>query len=257
MNTCTTPGHEDRKRPEHQWICGGCVNGVEKDLASVTALWDELTITLARQDVIGGDGGRKSPEVPLPFKPAASETMWVLTDTITSAAGDLADHLGMQFPLNPARWLSANVDRLGSFPEAGRLVEEIRSAVRLAYSTIDRPPDRLFAGRCPARDCEEVLYAKPGDSAVKCQACDAEYDVEQRRQRMLDAAAVLNVTKTTALSWLKLLMDREVPDGTWRSWRTRGRLHVRALSAEGQELFGFGDVRDLAIAWMARSGKAA
>lgn len=253
---CTTPGHEDRQRPEHQWICNGCLHGVEQDLASVTALWDELTITLTRQDVIGGDGGRKSAETSLPFKTAASETMWVLTDTVSSAASDLAVHLKMQFPLHPARWLCANIDRLGSHPEAGRLVEEVRSAVRLAYATIDRPPERLFAGRCPTEQCAGVLYAKPGDPNVACPACGEVFGVEERRERMVAAASVLNVTKTVALSWVKLLMDRDVRDGTWRSWRTRGRLHVHSINVEGQELFRFGDVRDLAVKWMAR-GKAA
>lgn len=256
---CTTPGHESRHRPEHQWICGGCVRGLTEDLASVTALYDELVVTLTRQDVIGGDGGRKSAETALPFKLTASEAFEVLTDTLTEAAGDLADHLGMQFPLNPARWLLASMDKLAGFDEAGRLVDEIRHAVGNAYRAIDRPPELLFAGKCPSiqpEPCTGVLYAKPGDVEVVCPACERRYDVAVRRERMLDAAAVLNVTKTTALGWVKLLMDREIPDGTWRSWRTRGRLRVHGLNASGQELFRFGDVRDVAITWMAR-GKAA
>jgi hypothetical protein len=259
VSTCTTPGHEDRRRPEHQWICNGCVTSVEKDLASVTALWDELTITLTRQDAIGGDG-RGSSEPPLPFKTSASESMWVLTNTVTEAASDLSGHLGMQFPLHPARWLSANLDKLAGFGEAGRLVEEIQSAVRLAYSTIDRPPELLFAGRCPTEldtgVCAGLLYARPGDTYVACRECMAQFVVTERRERMVDAAAVLDVTKTTALTWVRLLMDREIPDGTWRQWRSKGRIHVSKVSVEGRELFRFGQVRDLAISWVSRKRAA-
>lgn len=257
---CTTPGHEARHRPEHQWVCGGCVRGLTEDLASVAALYDELVVTLTRQDVIGGDGGRKSAETALPFKLTASEAFDVLSNTLSEAAGDLANHLGMQFPLNPARWLLASMDRLAGFDEAGRLVDEIRHAVANAYRAIDRPPELLLAGHCSESDgrsrCPGVLYARPGDVRVACPECGVEHEVAERRQAMVDAAAVLQVNKTTALSWVGLLMDREIPDGTWRSWRTRGRLRVHGLNASGQELFRFGDVRDLAIVWMAR-GKAA
>lgn len=258
-NLCTTPGHESRPRSGDLWVCNGCIHGLEEDLASISVLWKELSVTLTRQDVIGGDGGRKSSETALPFKQPASEARWVIGNTIGTWARVLADHLGLQDPLTPARWLAANVDKLAAHPAAGEAVDEIREMVKLAYRVIDRPPELLFAGKCPSVQpgpCAGVLYAKPGDDEVECPECERRYDVTVRRERMLDAAAVLNVTKTTALGWVRLLMDREIPDGTWRSWRTRGRLHVRALSAEGQELFGFGDVRDLAISWMAR-GKAA
>jgi len=256
MTTCTTPGHEDRRRPEHQWICGGCVRGLEQDLAEVTFLFDNLTITLARQDVIGGDGGRKSAETGLVFKERASEAMEVLSSTLTAAADDLSVHLGMQFPLNPARWLLASLDGLAGWDQAGRLVDEIRHAVSNAFKAIDRPPELLFAGPCRTEGCGTAMDARPGDVRVCCPECGVEYEVAERRRWMVDAAAVRNVTKTQALSWVRLLMDREIPDGTWRSWRARGRLHVRGVNASGQELFGFGDVRDLAITWAAR-GKAA
>jgi hypothetical protein len=153
VSTCTTPGHEDRHRPEHAFICGGCSRGLKDDLAAAATLWDELTITLTRQDVIGGDGGRRSAETSLAFKANASEAMWVLASTLGSVAADLADTLGMQFPLHPVRWLGANLDKLAGTAEAGRLVDEVRSACRLAWATIDRPPALLFAGMCTTEDC--------------------------------------------------------------------------------------------------------
>lgn len=266
MSTCTTPGHEDRHRPEHAFICGGCVRKLEEDLDEATWLWDQLTITLTRQDVIGGDGGRRSAETSLAFKPGASEAMWVLAETLGAAAGELAAALGMQYPLNPVRWLKANVDRLAGVAEAGRLVDEIRSATWLARATVDRPAAMVLCGRCPsmvdAAQCTGVLYARPkdadrvADEFAVCPECGASHEVKERLDHMINAVAVLNVTKATALVWIKVLMDRQIPDGTWRQWRSRGRLHVYAVSVEGQELFRFGDVRDLAINWMSRKKAA-
>lgn len=256
MTTCTTPGHEDRRRPEHAFICNGCVSTLKKDLAAATDLWDELTTTLTRQDVIGGDGGRRSAETSLAFKANASEAMWVLASTFGAVASDLADSLGMQFPLNPVRWLTANRDRLAGTVEAGRLVEEIRYATRLAWATIDRPPELVLAGLCSSDGCGMRLYARPGDVSVVCEGCGAVLEVHERRERMIAAVAVLNVSKAVALSWVSLLMDKAIPDGTWRQWRSRQRLRVAAVSVEGQELYRFGDVRDLAIGWMARKKAA-
>ncbi|MGW3992381.1 hypothetical protein ACWEF6_02725 [Amycolatopsis sp. NPDC004772] len=258
MSTCTTPGHEDRHRPEHQWICNKCVRQLADDLAAATDLWDDLTVTLTRQDEIGGDG-RGSSEPALPFKPSAGEAMWVLAQSLGSVASDLSLALGMQFPLNPVRWLAANTDKLAGSAEAGRLVDEIRSAVRLARATIDRPPELVFAGRCPADtedgQCPGMLYARPTDDVVACGECGAQHEVRARRQRMLDAAAVLDVSKAKALVWIRVLMDREIPDGTWRQWRSNRKLHVSRV-VEGQELFRFGDVRDLAVGWVARKRAA-
>jgi hypothetical protein len=259
VSTCTTPGHEDRHRPEHQWICNGCVQKLKDDLKDATELWDDLTVTLTRQDEIGGDG-RGSSEPALPFKPSASEAMWVLASSLGAVASDLSEHLGMQFPLNPVRWLAASTDKLAASQQAGRLVDEIRSAIRLARATVDRPAERVFAGRCPAEtddgQCVGVLYARPTDDFVECEECGTQHEVRLRRQRMLDAAAVLDVTKVKALIWIRVLMDREIPDGTWRQWRSNNKLHVSRLSTEGQELFRFGQVRDLAISWVSRKRAA-
>jgi len=161
---------------------------LKKDLAAATDLWDELTTTLTRQDVLGGDGGRRSAETSLAFKANASEAMWVLASTYGAVASDLADALGMQFPLNPVRWLAANVDRLAGTAEAGRLIEEIRYATRLAWATIDRPPELVLAGLCSTDGCGTRLYARPGDPSVECEECGAVLEVGERRDRVLRSA---------------------------------------------------------------------
>lgn len=256
QGTCTTPGHEDRPRPAHQWVCNGCVTHLERDLASVAALKVELEVTLTRQDALGGDG-RGSAEVPLLFKQEASEARWLIGNTIGTWAGRLAGHLGLSTaPDRPARWLSLHVHELATHPEAGEAVDQIAYCVREATRVIDRPPELLFAGACPTEDCDCVLWAKPGDTRVQCRECDEVYEVDERREWMIEAAAVLRVTQTTALAWLRLLMDKEIPYRTWQSWRARGKLPEQGVNAAGQPLYLFGHARDLAVRWIAK-GRAA
>jgi hypothetical protein len=100
--------------------------------------------------------------------------------------------------------------------------------------------------------CAGVLYARPDAEFVTCGECQARHVVQERRQHMVDAVAVLDVTKVTALIWVRVLMNQDIPDGTWRYWRSKGKVHVTKISVEGRELFRFGQVRELATAWVAR-----
>lgn len=263
-NTCTTPSC-DRSRPEHQWICLRCEKHLEQDLASVPALWKELDITLTRLDVVGGDDGRRSVEMALMFKPRAAEARWVLANTVGTWARLLAEHNGLEAPLRPARWLLLNVHSLAMHEAAGEAVDEIRAAVANAYRTIDRPPELLLAGVCNGQfllangdveQCEVMLYARPGDVEVACQECDTIHRVDERREWMMAAAAGLNVTALVALGWVRLLMDKTIPRGTWDCWVSRGRILSHGMNAEGQATYNFGEVQDLAAAWVARMAVA-
>lgn len=261
QGSCTTPGHHDHPRRGDRWVCDTCVTHLTNDLSSISALWVELEVTLTRQDVMGGDGGAPSAEVPLLFKESASDARWVLINTIGTWGRLLADHLGVQPPIRPAKWLRLHVHELSTHPAAGEAVDEIASMVRLATSVIDRPREKLFAGACGSEDCDTVLWAKPGDDRVRCRECDAVFDVQDRREHMLIAASVLSVTRTEGASWISLLMDKRVPEPTWQAWVSRGKLHQvgSKLDSRGKmrATYRFGDMQDLAINWMARKGKAA
>lgn len=245
----------DNGRPDHQWLCRSCVDQLTEDLAAIPALWRELTTTLSRQDVIGGDASRKSAEAGLPYKASATEARYVLSNTVGTWARVLAENAGVATPLRPVRWLLLNVQALVMHEAAGEAADEIHYVVTAAYRAIDRPPELLLAGPCPTEDCEAFLYAKPDDIQVQCEACTAVYTVADRREWMINAASVLRVTSTVALGWVRLLMDKTIPPGTWRSWQSRGKIHAAGLNHDGQPIYRFGDVRDLAVRWM--SSKAA
>jgi hypothetical protein len=274
MSTCTTPGCGNH-RSEHLYVCQGedsCEQRLQTVLDELPHWYHEVELTFSRQDAIGGDGGRKSAETSLPHKPKAGDALALIAEEVNGWALHFAEAVGQATvidlpsitgtvrlsypPVNPGRWLQRNVYTIVGNPRAGEALAALEGLRGLAMRVVDRPEEKLYAGACPVEGCLGILWARPDSAFVRCQVCRVSHPVAERRQRMIDAAAVLNVSKSVALEWVRILMDRSIPDGTWGSWRSRGRLHLVGVSAEGLELFRFGDVRDLAINWMARKKAA-
>jgi hypothetical protein len=256
----------DRPRPADQWICTsrdpknpGCAEQLRTDVERVPELWKDLTATLSRQDAIGGDGGRKSSEVGLVFKTSASEARWLLANTIGSWAKRLAHDTGATGVMPPARWLLEHIDDLTARPDAGEAVDEIAYAVGQASKAADRPEEKTYryVGKCWTGDCEAPLYAEPEDVAVDCKECGAWHDLAYRQGWIHAQVLEKLVSKKDALAWVKVLMGRSVPDGTWRQWVHREKLVPAQGPQAGEALFRFGDVQDLAVQWMTRTRSAA
>jgi hypothetical protein len=285
MNTCTTPGC-GRERPEHLFVCqgdgqydGGCEARLQAVLDELPGLYRHVEETFSRQDAIGGDGGRKSAETSLPHKPNAGDALATISEVVAGWALVFAEAVGQATvvelpaitgsvkltlpPQNPGGWLRRNVYSIVGQPRAGEALAALEALQALAMRVIDRPGERLYAGPCPTVGCvsydgtRAALWAQPGDAAVKCWTCRTVFMVQARREWMVNAAAGRWVTQAVALAWVRILMDAEVPYRTWQSWRARGRLHVAGEDGEGKALFRFGDVRDLAVLWMARGKRAA
>ena len=250
MNPCATPGCPET-RPESAYVCRSCVRRLRTLLDQVPALYGELSATYARQDTLGPTSGRQSGPAPLPYKPHASEAMSVLGNVVATWALTLVtDHDTTPADTNPARYLRRNLPALASHPDAGQAVDEITDAVQLGWRTVDRPPDSLLAGQCtastPDGPCRTPLYARPYDAVTACPVCHTSHDVADRRTDMLEAAKDILVTHHVALGWVRLLTDRAVPAGTWRSWVSRGRVTPHAVDPAGRYLYRFGDVYGLA-----------
>lgn len=267
---CSTPGCG---RPRSDlYVCRHCVYRLTVALSALPWLYDELEVTMTRQDVIGADGGRKAADTPLPFKTEASEARSVIADTVRpwahmfSLAANDAEWVDLPAltgtvrfsvpPRNSTGWLKNNIPFITTRPEAGAALDELESAVALGYRTIDRPPEKLVAGECATGDCAAVLFARPGDRSVKCRECGAVHDVAERRQWMADSAGEFYVTAAVALEWARIFLDKRIPDGTWWSWKSKGKVVAWGLDDAGKDLFRFGDVWGLAVAWATRKSAA-
>lgn len=267
MTTCFTPSC-DYPTQESACVCKICVQTISRDLASIPALIDDLHTTMTRQDRLGSSGGRRGAETALPWKPTAAEALWVLASTVLEWTRGYQDPDAAPFPDAPkvaAVWLLRNLRGIVTRPDAGGMVDEIAAAVQAAYVAIDRAPDRLLAGRCNADiedggSCEDYLYVyvdTEGRAAriARCRSCGAEHSFEERRAWMLGAAAELQLPAHMALAWVRLLMGKSIPRGTWDSWVARGQIAAAARDHVGNALYRFGDVRDRAAEWVARPRK--
>lgn len=258
MSTCASPSCE-YPTGQDTFICKNCLQALRRDLGDIPALIDDLHTTLSRQDAVGASSGRRASESSLPWKESASEALWVLASTVTAWVREFQDPDAAPFPDAPiaaARWLLTNVHHVASRPEAGKVVDEIGSAVAQAYDAIDRPPDMLIAGQCGNNGCEEYLYARPDSKTMKCRLCETEHQVTERRAWMVNYAAEMQLPAFMCLKWVRLLMGKEIPRGTWDAWVYKsGRVEAVARDHVGNPLYRFGDVRDLAADWVARPRK--
>lgn len=271
-DVCSTPGC-GRPRPKSLFLCANCERRLSITLAWLPWLYDQLEVTMTRQDVIGGDGGRKAADTPLPFKTEASEARSVVADTVRpwahrfSRAANDAEWVTLPAitgtvrftipPTDSTGWLRRHIGFIARHPAAGEALDELEAAKLLAERCIDRPPERLVAGECDdTGDCLAVLFARPGDSVVKCRECGAVYDVAERRQWMVESAGEFYVSASVALEWARIFLDKRIPEGTFWSWKSKQKVVAWGVDDAGKDLFRFGDVWGLAVAWATRKSAA-
>jgi len=258
-------------RPAHAFVCNDCRRVLKQDLASIPALVEELLTTISRQDVLGGAGGRRAAETAVPWKAHASDVLWDLTSTVTAWTRVILEHYQLastvidraqdgqptphQVTISAARWLLANIKSLAMHEAAGEAVDEIGDVVQRAYNAIDRPPEKLPAGQCGLNDCPAYLYADPQATTVDCPKCESTHDMAERHAWMSNSALEHRVTGTEALSWVRLLLGKAMPDGTWRRWMAEGRIHHDDVDHFGHKLYRWGDVVDVVRDYVARPRK--
>jgi len=241
---------------------------LKQDLASIPALVEDLLTTITRQDVLGASGGSRAAETAVPWKDRASEALWNLNNTLTTWARDALELRGLtsaavdrsvdgqpthhRVTIAAARWLYAHVDALALQPSAGEAIDEIGDAVQRAYGAIDCPPEQLPAGQCLLNDCPAYLYADPSAETVDCPKCASVHDMAERHAWMSAQAVEHRLTATEALSWIRLLLGKAMPDGTWRRWLGEGRIHHDDTDHFGHKLYRWGDVVEVVREWVAR-----
>jgi len=124
----------------------------------------------------------------------------------------------------------------GSRPWGPGLAADIRDAVEEGWRAVDRPPDTVVVGRCA---CGAGLYAAVGAVRVRCRVCGTDSDVEDAR-----AAGLAESRELLPAADLARVLG--VPDGTVRSWASRGALVRVRYDAAGRPLYRVKDGAALA-----------
>lgn len=258
-------------RPTGDMLCRRCLSELLDALRELVTdgnggrgLIAELSLTHARQHNMTTSPGIGTPSAtqPLPYHEAASQVGLALANTVTTWARSVHEYNPHLLPpagstAAAAAWMAGLPNVLALHPAADELHADMLTLVARVRRVIDRPPDRIYAGPCEQATgdglCPTQLYARPGARTVRCWRCRSEHDVADRREWMIRYAADLRVTATIALGWCRLLLDHDIPQGTWRSWVSRGRITAHGTDRRGRPVYRFGDVRDLALRHVARA----
>jgi hypothetical protein len=249
------------------YVCTPCNALLEKTLAEIPSLGEDLETTRLRQSRTGGRsiGGGHSSDVPLPWLETASVAEDTLRSTLVAWARVVVEERGVGWPRNTLAGISGfllkHVDWLVHHPDAHEAVDELSFAARQARSVVDRAPDRWYAGRCEHVDldaqveaivtsgpeppkCPEELYVREGSSTVSCRTCGTEHDVAQRRAKLARVVKDRLATASELTSAVSNLA-RPISLNTIKSWVRRRRLVEKAQSPDGVALYRVGDVLDL------------
>jgi hypothetical protein len=243
-----------RPTPESAYLCASCKDDLWRALGDVPALVTELEVTLARQRRFEtqSDGSRSTTET-LPYDVAASNALHELRNELVGqvricfdadvSSRDYRERTPGESCASMATWLMWRIDGIATLPYAADMLRLVR-IVRHCEHVIDRPPDRTFAGPCD--QCGRDLYAKKGESSVKCHDCGIEYDLPSRREWLLRVVDDQLATATEIARALTSL-DLPVTPERIRQWTHRERLDVKGHNKLGHALLRVGDVVTLLV----------
>lgn len=251
-----------RPDPTQGYCCPGCAVALIAALHQAADLIPEMQTTVARLDVVAhtgrveveadqGRNGNALRPTPLLFDWDAAENAWAIANTLGTWARHVSEERGEPIDDLPARYLAEKVEWLRHRPEAEPAFDELHHACALLRHTIDAPPPRWYAGRCP---CGEDLYPHVGADVIRCRECGGEWDAAARKEQLLRAArdqlayAELLARAATALDAGPLDAAgerRPVTPAMVRGYAARHRLIPHGHDALERPLYRVGDLLDL------------
>lgn len=251
-------------QPTQDMLCSTCLTHLVTDLRQIQTrgqmpgLYEELMVTLTRQDKLtkAGDKVKGQGETALMFNAAASEVKWVLDNTISTWARDIAEMyphraLTATSTAEAAAWMADGAGLLAEHPAAKELYDEITDVVKQVRRVIDRRESRMYLGPCKAVVdgvmCPEDVYARVGHQAAQCYTCGTSHDVDRRREHMFHALEN-HLGSSLEVAQMVSALGVSVSDSTIRKWVERKKLrpakHAPPKRPGGDErpLYRVGDV---------------
>lgn len=265
MNTCAT----GCGRPTDTALCRTCLDTLTRALRDIEWLYPELDVTITRQAkttrgggigfVTGGGGA------PMPLHLGASSLSDDLRDNLAGWVQNLWEDYAVDravidvavHPLPLARWLLRHPSWMAGCSYAAELFDEVIGLVERARRMVSGPLDRIYLGICsadlrvadefdpdaePIEQCQRDLYGLPNRASVVCPACGWEWDMQWRRDRMLESMRDQLLTATELSRALPTYLDRPddkpVTASMIRGYAARGRLLPHSDAASEDALLG-------------------
>lgn len=237
----------DRPTRDTRLLCDHCAWQVERALAEMPALLDELTTTLTRQSRMGEQNGKsRSADHPVPFDVRASAVLDQIRVVLAGWSLVLIEDHQQDPPPDTlrgmARFLLARLDMIAMHEAASDIHSEITDATAAGWRAVDRVAERVFVGVC---ECGEWLYARPSSRLVECRGCARGYDVAESRDRLWQALDGQLMTIGEIVSWavqLRWVEEREVKRmrNLLDQWVRRRRIVAHGVDRKGRATYPFG-----------------
>ncbi|MFC5099782.1 hypothetical protein [Kibdelosporangium philippinense] len=127
-----------------------------------------------------------------------------------------------------ARWVLRHQNWVKTHPAADELHADLLDAYADVLRVIDRPDDRLYLGICSAELengelCEVDLFARQGQTAIRCRGCDSAWNVHERRE-YLTAAVDHQYLPSNLVIAAVTRRAHHLTQSMLRNYRARGRL---------------------------------
>jgi hypothetical protein len=248
-------------RSTDMFLCWDCCKTLKKRLDAAAWIADEIEVTLTRQDRIGETGARigRATEQPLPFHLAASETAWVLRNTLTTWTRELCETRSLKYDgetstRGVAQWLSRNVVAIALSEGASEAFDEIDAAVKAAHRVIDRPPGRLYIGPCgevlSGVRCEADLFVTMGHYETRCPVCGATHSVDDRREQLRDQVRGILGTAAELARLLPWILDSPITRKRITYYERTKMIFPRNVS--GTKMYQIGEIIDAHVQFESR-----
>ncbi|GAA4707356.1 hypothetical protein APR04_003789 [Promicromonospora umidemergens] len=239
--------------PPGMVVCGSHADQLALELLGASSLLNALEDAhiKGQRFSTGSTSAGVLDEAPVPFNRLASEARTELLTALTSAADRIAEERKMFQAFNSDRalgpWLARQVPWLRAHPEGAERVEYLLDVLYRAARVVDRPPDRVYLGRCvgrvvpggdPVEPCTEELYAVPTRPEFSCPRCGWIYQLAERRAHLLGmttglqlgatdcaralAGLGLDITASRVRVWASRHLIKPVEDGDGNPVRRRG-----------------------------------
>lgn len=256
--TCTA-ARCDHPSPDGT-LCTRCLGALISELRAVPALMADWELTFTRQVSMGDGPGpiahSHADSTRMPVHLGAAEAGMDLRTVLLVWAREIADTAGHSLDTPDsargyARWLLRYTHHIRQHPAADQLADEITDAITRVRRVIDRPPEKLFFGRCGAdldddQQCVESIYGYAAHNTVQCPVCGTEWDIATRRAWLLRIVED-EVAYSGLLAGLVSGLGVQISSSAIRRYAKKGRIHALAVDARHRPLYRIGDVLDVCL----------
>lgn len=208
---------------ETQYVSSAAAQQLRADLSGLDNLLADLNDALGKRVNFGARGAQVPPALRAPINIALLGPINTITETLQTWAGELAKYAGQAQPYQVPRavwWYRALVGVEG-WEQAPACIQELSKAISWAVRLVDRPPDRTYAGPCPA--CGQDVTAPPHSATAQC-VCGQTIDVAQAQEQMRADLEEMLLPKLWAHAAAEYIVGRKIPDKTLDTWDRRGQL---------------------------------